>query len=1122
MGAKLVVFDSHMMAAREYWVSKLSQNIEDSNIRLDYQRDSGDKENTKSIDINITGEIYQKLRKLTGGSSFLLYTMLMAALEICLHKYTGNSAVVVGSPTCKTTGNKSIQRNALTIVAKIDRRQSFREFLLIIRQTLLDAYKNQQYPFERLVQDLALGNIEHKFPLFDVALTLTDIHDDLPDIKNDITLIFIQKQEFIAGRIEFNNNLFKQETLARFSGHFLNVLKNTLENIDVLISDVQMTTEAEHHQLLTKWNKTERKFPENKCIHELFEYHAEKNADATAVEFKGETLSYGALNARANSLARYLHTIGIGPEVMVGICVDRSFEMAVGILGILKAGGTYIPLDTEYPDERLSFILADADLSVVLTVKEYQEKAGKCLASARCPVMICLDTDWPVILEQDTKNFSSGIAPEPEHSAYVIYTSGTTGKPKGVPIAHRSVCNLVNAQIRIFEVQAGSRVLQFASFSFDASVSEIFMALASGATLCFGTKEALLPGTPLAEFLNEHAITHVTLPPSILAVMPSGEIFPALRSVIVAGEACSAELAANWSKGRKFFNAYGPTETTVCATIAECSTIHSDRKPPIGHAIDNIQLYILDPDFQPVPVGVPGELYIGGVGLSKGYINRPELNAEKFILNPFSNEPGARLYKTGDTVCRLADGNIEFIGRVDHQVKLRGFRIEPEEIEAVLATHPDVQDNVVIVREDHPGDQRLVAYFIPRRESVPISNLREFLKKSLPDHMIPSNFVILNTLPLTPNKKVDRRSLPVPDAYSGDKRNIAEPRDETELQLLRIWEEVLELNPISIKDDFFELGGHSLLAVRMMSQIQQQFEKSLPLATLFKNPTIEKLATVIHHQLASPSEALVAIQPSGSKQPFFCVHPAGGNVFCYTELSDCLGTEQPFYGLQSLDLTGKQNPPICIEDISARYIKELQDVCSFGPYRLGGWSLGGIIAFEMAHQLIEQGHTVSLLVLIDSYTPKILDIPEDIDDSILFISFMRDLAEMAGTDVSDLSLSVDELPSASDDRFSFILQQARKNSILPPEVTEEQIKHLWYIFKSNMQAVSSYQPPSYPGSIHLFTGTDKPFEVAANGWADLAQGGVKIHNIPGNHYSLLRSPHVAVLADKLNNYLQGQ
>ena len=631
-------------------------------------------------------------------------------------------------------------------------------------------------------------------------------------------------------------------------------------------------TDAERHKLLVEWNNTTREYPQNKCIHQLFEEQVKRTPDAIAVVFEGQQLTYLELNAKANQLAHYLQGIDIKkPEILVGICVERSIEMIVGVLGVLKAGGAYVPLDPAYPSERLAFMLQDSSVPVLLTESKLIEKLPPHSAYA-----ICLDSDWAKIAFHSNENASSTVTPE--NLAYVIYTSGSTGKPKGVLLAHQGLCNLATAQIGLFEVQPDSRILQFASFSFDASVWEVVMALVSGATLVLALRGSLMPGPALAGLLRDEAITMVILPPSILAVLPAEE-FPALQTIIVGGEACSADLVARWAPGRQFFNAYGPTEVTVCATVALCTD--GSQKPPIGRAIANTTIYILDTENQPVPIGVSGEIHIGGVGLARGYLNRPDLTNQKFIPNPFSDQPNSRLYKTGDLARYLPDGNIEFIGRIDNQVKIRGFRIELGEIEAVLSQHPTVLETAIVARQDVADRKYLAAYIVSRDASaISRSELRGFLKEKLPVHMIPGVFVILDALPLTPNGKIDRQALHEYDETMGlnsskpkifnQKMDINSPTkyrdtgskatssDSVRSTLRSLVAKLLQIKSeeINATVTFLELGADSLLLLEAVRSIQSSFGVQVEVQQFFEElETIDGLANYIEEKLSKESES---------------------------------------------------------------------------------------------------------------------------------------------------------------------------------------------------------------------------------------------------------------------------
>ncbi|CAG0934567.1 novobiocin biosynthesis protein NovH [Thermoflexales bacterium] len=599
--------------------------------------------------------------------------------------------------------------------------------------------------------------------------------------------------------------------------------------------------------------ETQTGFHEEICLHLHFEQQVHRTPASIALVFEGRTFTYQELNRRANQLAHYLRKQGVGPETLVAMSVERSPEMIVGVLGIMKAGGAYLPLDPAYPAARLDYILNDTRASLLLT----QQRVAAKFASVQIE-RLCLDTDWAFIQQESSENPVNKSTSR--NLAYVIYTSGSTGRPKGVLIEQRSACNLAHAQIQAFHIQADSRVLQFASFSFDASVSEIFTALLSGARLYLASQSALLPGPDLLQTLRNQAITTVTLPPSVFAAL-SPEALPHLKTVISAGETCTAEVVARWAPARCFLNAYGPTESTVCATLTECTA--DGQEPPIGLPLNNQRVYLLDPQLQPMPPGEPGEIYIGGVGVARGYRNRPELTAEKFMPNPFSQEPGARLYRTGDRAYQLPDGKFMFIGRHDDQVKVRGFRIELGEVEVALNRHPAVQQAVAVVQLHEPSGKRLVAYGVTRdQQKIALRDLRNFLKETLPEYMLPTAWIQLEALPLTSNGKVDRQALPLPDKAEVDLRETFEaPRTPIEEALARIWAEVLgskQANDewlIGVNDSFFDLGGHSLLATQVVSRMSSLFQVDVPLSLLLAvTPTVAEMSRTVEQHLIEQAE----------------------------------------------------------------------------------------------------------------------------------------------------------------------------------------------------------------------------------------------------------------------------
>lgn len=656
--------------------------------------------------------------------------------------------------------------------------------------------------------------------------------------------------------------------------------------------------------------------------------------------------------------------------------------------------------------------------------------------------------------------------------------------------------------------------MQLASLTFDASVLEIFTALAGGASLHLVAADTVRSGHALARVLRDERITHTALPPSLLEVLPESD-FVDLRTVVVGGEACSAETAARWSAGRHFYNAYGPTEATIYATLHACAE-GSRHAPPIGKPAPNTQIYLLDERLQPVPVGVAAQLYIGGAGVARGYLNHPGLTAEQFIPHPFGAEAGARLYKTGDMARHRPDGAVEFLGRRDQQLKIRGYRIELGEIEAVLAEHPSVREVIVTAREVGPGEKRLVAYVVGRQDGPPsVGELRDFLQDRLPDYMLPSAYVFLDALPLTAHGKYDRRALPAP-AHTEASAGYVAPRDNLELQLAQLWEELLHAEAVGVRDDFFELGGHSLLAVRLAARVERDFGQRIELATLFKAPTVELLAGLLRQRAgASTRSPLVPIQPRGSLRPFFCVHPAGGNVLCYRELAQSLGHAQPFYGLQARGLDGAQEPAAEIEAMAGDYIDAMRRAQPAGPYLIGGWSMGGLVAFEMSRQLQARGETVALLALLDPAAPILDGRPaDDHDELTLLVNF----ALHVGLSVNQTGLAPSHLANlAREDQLAYMVRQARAADLVPPDVSLAQIRSLFEVYKANVRAAGRYRPSTSAVSLVLFHAAERGRGVAdvAAEWSRLATGNVETYEVPGDHFTLLRKPHVSVVAERL-------
>jgi amino acid adenylation domain-containing protein len=789
-----------------------------------------------------------------------LYMTLLAAFQTLLHRYTGQDDITVGSPVAGRTraeleGLIGFFVNTLILRTDLSGNPTFRELLGGVREMALGAYAHQDLPFERLVEELQPQRSLSHPPLFQVMFTLQNAPRQtlvLPGLtlrrlevnsgtaKFDLTLSMAESADGLRGVWEYNTDLFVAATIYRLADHFRTLLEGLVAHPDQHLAELPLLTATERQQILVEWNATQASYPKDACIHELFEAQVERTPDTVAVVCEGAQLTYRELNARANQLAHYLQALGVGPERLVGICVERSLELVVGLLGILKAGGAYVPLDPAYPSERLAFMLADAHIPVLVT--QHQLIAGLLVHQAR---VVCLDTDWARIAQERIEDPPSRVTAQ--NLAYVIYTSGSTGKPKGVQVVHQGVVNFLEAMRQQPGLTVHDTLLAVTILSFDIAALELYLPLSVGARLVLMSREGAMDGQQLAvQLARSEATVMQATPATWRLLLEAGWPGNQQLNILCGGEALPRELAEQLlDRGSALWNLYGPTETTIWSAVLK---VESGEGPvAIGPPIANTEIYLLDRHLQPVAVGVPGELYIGGTGLARGYLHRPELTAEKFVPSLYSHEPGARLYRTGDLARYRPDGTLEFLGRMDQQVKVRGFRIELGEIEAALARHPGIAQAVAVAREDSPGDTRLVAYVVPR-ESAPLTaaDLRGFLRLSLPDYMVPASLMMVDALPLTPNGKVDRRALPAPDRTRPElEGTFVAPRTPVEEGVARVWAEVLGLERVGVHDNFFELGGHSLLAIRIMAGIHDIFQVELPLRTLFEEPTVAGLALAV-------------------------------------------------------------------------------------------------------------------------------------------------------------------------------------------------------------------------------------------------------------------------------------
>jgi aspartate racemase len=1084
--------------------------------------------------ITLSADLTRRIRTLCQQENVTLFMVLMAAYQILLHRYTGEEDIVVGTPIAGRPVPEiedliGLFINTLAIRAQVSSGATVREFINQVKRVALGAYSHQDLPFERLVKELQPERTLAHNPLFQVMFVLqneeilplnmsgvTAEHFRIDHVMAnfDLTLDVVEHQDKLVCLFESNADLFEADTIVRMMTHFQNILEGITANTEQRVSDLPLLSEAERRQLLVDWNSTKTEYPSTRSIQELFEEQVSLVPDAAALVWDDGELAYRDLNARANQLAHYLRDRGVTADTRVAVCLPRSPELIVAVLAILKAGGGYVPLDPAYPRNRLEFMMADSGAPLMLTKTELASKLPS------NDSVICIDLLGEELTGQSQENLPaiSGT----DHLAYVMYTSGSTGKPKGVAVTHRNVVRLVkNTNYASFSCD--EVFLQASTISFDASTFEIWGSLLNGARLVMLPAGALSL-KELGQAIKRHHVTTLWLTAGLFHLMVENHLddLRGLRQLLAGGDVLSVphvrKVFAELPNCR-LINGYGPTENTTftcCYPLKDISKVNGSV--PIGFPISNTSVYVLDRQSNPVPIGIPGELYIGGDGLARGYLDRPELTDERFVRNPFS-ALGDRLYRTGDLVRYKATGEIEFIGRVDNQVKVRGFRIELGEIEAALAQHEGVREAAVVARKDS-GDKHLVAYLVPRNGNLRTEEVREFLQARLPDYMMPSVFVTLEALPLSPMGKVDRNALPEPSEIKREtEKGFIAPIDELELKLTRIWEQVLRVKPIGTDENFFELGGHSLLAVKLFAEIEKNFGRNLPLATLFLAPTVGQLARVLRDEgWQAAWSSLVPIQAGGARRPFFCIHAAGGNVIEYHELARLLGPDQPFYGLQAKGLDGKSEPQTSIKEMAAHYIKELREIQPAGPYLLGGRSSGGTIAFEMAGQLEATGEEVSLLALFDTFPAgyfKLLD-----------LSFGQRLSRRARKWQSHL-INLRSLNGLDKLRYLAI-----KLTYAPAKAKHKIYRRAYKIYQKfgkplpavlqnieeiNFAAVKDYEPQTYSGNVTLFLATDLTADYdSEDGWRELVKGRIDIHEIPGNHLNIIKEPGVRTLAEKLH------
>jgi amino acid adenylation domain-containing protein len=1086
-----------------------------------------------------------------------LFMTLLAAFGTILHRYTGQEDILIGSPIAGRNRSEIEELIGFfinTVVLRTDfaGNPNFRSVLNRVRQMALAAYAHQDMPFEKLVEELQPERDTSRNPLFQVwfnMLNLRDIQLEMPGVaiepvsiletasKFDLTLYVTEQNEGIKLDLVYNIDLFTSERMMEMLHQFHHLLNQIVAAPESQISLYSLVTPEA--RLLLPQPKAILPEPRYELTTTMFTSWVNRTPEHSSLRQGFRTWNYRELGKIAQALAQVMLSHGVERGDVVAVYGTRSFGLIGSMLGVLLSGGVLLTLDPKLPSQRQQMMLQEAKAKYILYIDGQRPEDEKIWQSL---TIICVNPDTGETINSPKNSIEAINLPEiaADDAAYIFFTSGTTGIPKGVLGCHKGLAHFLNWQRQTFEINQQDRIAQLTGLSFDVVLRDIFLPLTSGATLCLPEEGDNLEPTRILRYLENEQISVLHTVPSLaqlwLGNVPSGVSLRNLRWLFLAGEPLKETLVLRWRnafpESGEIINLYGPTETTLAKCYYRVPIECRPGIQPVGLPLPQTQALVFTSNQQPCGIGEPGEIVIRTPFRSLGYINAQQENSSRFVKNPFRNDQQDWLYYTGDRGCYRSDGSLEILGRRDHQVKIRGIRIELGEIETVLAQHPDILQTVVIAREDIPGEQRLVAYIILNQDSaIAIIDIRRFLSTKLPQYMLPSAFVLLDTMPLTPNGKVDRRALPAPDLSRQEpEATFVAPRNQVEQQLTQIWEQILGIQPIGVKDNFFELGGHSILAVKLFWQIEKTFSKNLPLAILFQSGTVEALAKTICQeedlarnlalvntldQSKSSWSSLVEIQPNGSKPPFYCIHGLGGEVLCFRELALHLGSEQPFYGLQPQGLDGIHPFHKRVEDMAAHYIQEIQTLQPHGPYFLGGYSFGGAVAFEMAQQLQKQGEQVGILVIIDSCRPGYSWRASFLKRVFLHLN---NIVQQGGSYIGQKILNWGYLRKQHlQNRYNRYLDE-----ILHLPETDKHLKTI----DANTQAIGEYVFSPYLGRAILLRTEDENRLDAIGmkydpqfGWGDLVTGGLDVHYIPGSHLSLFTEPHVQMLAQTLRNCL---
>ncbi|WP_138227057.1 non-ribosomal peptide synthetase [Paenibacillus algicola] len=1137
-----------------YWRDKLGGELPVLNMPLDRPRPPVMTHDGERRRITLSRELTEGVKQLSRSSGVTLFNTLLAAYHVLLYRYSGQEDLCIGT-SISTRSQPELQDmigmlvNNLVLRMDVSGNPSFTDVLKLSRKTCFAAFAHQDVPYEKLIDELQSERDRSRNPFFQTMLTFLhapplDVHA-LPGLTIrrfdftkkpsalELSFTITENDGVLEAVMDYNSDLFRADTIGRMLEHFRQLLEAAVEDPGRGINELPMLSDRERHTILQEWSgASARTAPPEGTVQELFTRQAMLTQDATALIYRDQSLTYRELEERSNQLAHALLNRAGGGEApleRVALCLERSIEWIVTLLGVMKAGCAYIPLDPSYPSERLEYMLRHARADALIADQ------GLLAASERLTDQGCRVIPLSALWDELSLQPVTPVSPASNSDLmYIMYTSGSTGKPKGVMVTHRNVAShCVQAMLK-FQLQAGDRVLQFTSVGFDVAVQEIFPALLSGAALVLWKDKHIAEGGEFLAWLEKEKVSVLNVTTAhwsnLVTDLKNGAatIPGSLKLVIVGGEKVAYDTYQVWSRitaGKvRWINDYGLTETTITAAMFEppAGWTSDTELMPVGRPLGNTTIYILNDSMEPVPPGVYGELYIGGDGIAKGYWDQEELSKERFIPSPFPATSGENLFRTGDLARFLPDGLVEFMGRRDHQIKIRGFRVEPGEIEAQLSQYGKLSQYVVVPRMGPGGEYSLAAYIVLNEPTVTVGELRRFLQNRLPEYMVPSYYVVLSEIPLTVHGKVDIAALPKPERHAREERDYVAPRTPAEARAADIWAGVLGMSAVSITDSFFEIGGNSLLATQVMSQVKGQWGGSVPLRLLFEYPVLADWAEQLDRYMASEGQGtgsreeegcLVKIQQKGEKTPLFFFHPVGGSISCYFTLSRQLGKAQPFYAFQSHGMIGSSDVPQTIEEMAEAYVSEILSVQPKGPYRLGGWSMGGFIAYEAARRLKAAGEEVVQLALIDSDLSKRSDATEE----MVMYHFIKQLAAVPGHHISDDMLRSWQAQSLDREELCAELQAL---DLLPPGTPVEELNRLFAVYLGTVHAFQAYQPGLTPKldveQVQLFRAADSQEQEGV--WSRLVSH-LTLHQVQADHFSIVHHEDLGRWIDIPKNLL---